>query len=223
MSRRDGKESGALVYGGVPRARLMPPEVALQKKERGRRRGLVTAVIAVVLVMIGGVVASTLFATSAAVRLADERLTTEQLLAQQLEFTEVTQVRGQLQSITDVRGQLATVEVLWQEQLTPYLAVFTAEELVNALAFQSNAPAEPVLGLTGPLRSPRVATFRMVVVTPDLPIPYLWYREWEEIETFADASIDSITLLENGYETTVTINLNDVALSQRFGDGEVTE
>jgi hypothetical protein len=201
----------------------MPPEVAMQKKERGRRRGLITTVIAVVLVMIAGVVASTLFAANAEARLAEERRTTEQLLAQQLEFTEVTQVRGQLQSIADVRGQLATVEVLWEEELAPYLAVLTADEVVSALAFQSDAPAEPALGITGPLRSPRVATFRVVVLTSELPVPYLWYREWEQIETFADASIDSITFIESGYETTVTINLNELALSQRFGDGEVTE
>ncbi len=223
MSRRDGRETGALVYGGVPRARLMPPEVAMRKKERGRRRGLVTSVIAVVLVMVAGIVASTLFATNAAVRLAEERLTTEQLLAQQLEFTDVTQVRGQLQSIADVRGQLATVEVLWQDELAPYIAVLTADEVVDVLAFQSDAPAEPALGLQGPLRSARVATVRMVIVTTELPAPYLWYREWERIETFADASIDSITLLQGRYETTVTINLNELALSQRFGEGEVTE
>jgi hypothetical protein len=201
----------------------MPPEVAMQKKERGRRRGLVTAVIGVVLVMAAGIVASTLFATNAAVRLAEERLTTEQLLAQQLEFTEVTQVRGQLQSITDVRSELATVEVLWQDSITPYLAVLTADEVVDSFAFQANSPAEPVLGLNGPLRSPRVATFRMVIITSELPAPNLWYREWEQVDTFADGSIDSITLLQSGYETTVTINLNELALSQRFGDGEVTE
>jgi len=223
MSRRESREPGALVYGAPPRAHLMPPEVALQKKERGRRRGLITVVVAVVAVTAAGIVGSFLFAANAEARLADERRTTDQLLATQQEFTEVTQVRGQLQSIADVRSQLATVEVFWQESLAPYLAVLTTDEQVESLAFESDAPAEPALGLTGPLRSDHVATVRLVVRTAGLPLPYVWYREWEQIDTFADASIDSITLLQESYETTVTINLNELALSQRFGIGEVTE
>ena len=223
MSRRDSRESGALVYGGVPRAHLMPPEVALQKKEVGRRRGLITAVIAVVAITIAGVVGSFLVAANAEAQLAEERRTTEQLLAAQLEFTEVTLVRGQLVSITEVRDQLASVEVLWREALEPYLSVLTAEEVVQSLSFSSNSPAEPAIGVTGPLRSPRVATITMVVLTAELPAPQTWYRQWQLVETYADASIDSITLLQGGYETTVTINLNEAALSQRFGEEEVTE
>lgn len=224
MSRRDQRDQGALVYGGIPRANLMPPEVALRRKESARRRGLIALAGAVVAVTIAGVVGSYLYASAAEQRLADERRTTEQLLATQLEYVEVTQVRSQLQSITDVRTELATVEVLWREQLTPYLAVLTPTEIVDSLTFQSNSPAEPVIGVTGPLRQPRVATVTIVVLTVEPPTPQRWYRAWEQLESFTDASIDSVTLLQRGYETTVTINLSDVALSQRFGtDEEETE
>lgn len=223
MSRRDGRETGALVYGGVPRAHLMPPEVALQKKERGRRRGLVTAVIAVIALTVAGIVGSTFIATASEAQLAAERRTTEELLATQLQFAEVTQVRGQLQSITDVRAQLGSVEVMWRESLTPYLAVLSADELVDTLTFQSDAPAQPALGVTGPLRVPRTATIRIVISTSEVPTPQTWYRAWEKIETFADASIDSVTFQESGYKTAVTINLNSLALAQRFGADEVTE
>jgi len=224
MSRRDQRDQGALVYGGIPRAHLMPPEVALRRKESARRRGLIALAGAVVAVTVVGVVGSFLYAGAAEQRLADERRTTEQLLATQLEYAEVTQVRSQLQSVTDVRAQLAEVEVLWREQLTPYLAVLTPTEIVESLTFEGNSPAEPVIGVTGPLRQPRVATVTMVILTTEPPAPQRWYRAWEQLETFADASIDSVTLLQSGYETTVTINLSDLALSQRFGtDEEETE
>lgn len=223
MSRRDSRDAGALVLGGVPRANLMPPEVALQKRERGRRRGLITAVIAVVLLTVAGIVGSTFVAATAELRLADERRTTEQLLATQLEFSEVTQVRGQLQSIADVREQLGAVEVLWKDTIEPYLGVLGPADVVESLDFEAEAPAEPAFTLSGPLRSPRVATIRMVIQTAELPAPYTWYRAWEKLETFGDASIDSITLLDGGYETAVTINLNELALSQRFSDTEDSE
>ena len=220
MSRRDQRDQGALVYGGIPRANLMPPEVALRRKESARRRGLIVLAGAVVAVTVAGVVGSYLYAGAAEQRLADERRTTEQLLATQLEYVEVTQIRSQLQSVIDVRRQLAGVEVLWREQLAPYLAVLSATEIVDSLTFESNSPAEPLIGVTGPLRQPRVATVTMIILTVEPPAPQRWYRAWERLETFADASIDSVTLLQSGYETTVTINLNDVALSQRFGTEE---
>lgn len=223
MSRRGVRESGALVYGMVPRAHLMPPAVAIQRKERGRRRSLISLTIVVLAATVAGVVGSSLFAADAEARLAQERRTTEQLLATQLEFTEVTLVRGQTQSITDVRNQLATLEVLWRDTVNPYLGVLGDDEVVETLTFSSNAPARPPIGTTGPLREPRVATISMVVVTTELPAPQVWFRQWQLIDTYADASIDSITLQQQGYKTTITINLNDLALSQRFAEEEATE
>ncbi|MFN4002488.1 hypothetical protein [Microcella sp.] len=224
MSRREQREQGALVYGAVPRANLMPPEVAMRRKESARRRGLIAASLAVVLVTIAGVAGAFVYAAAAEARLAEERRITDELLATQLEFTEVTLVRGQLQSITEVRQQLAGAEVLWRESLRPYIAVLTPAEVIESMTLASNSPALPALGTTGPLRAERVATVTMVIVTDTTPRPWLWYRDWQEIETFADASIDSITLLQDRYETTVTINLNELALSQRFGtDEEETE
>jgi hypothetical protein len=63
----------------------------------------------------------------------------------------------------------------------------------------------------------------MVVLTAEQPAPQNWYRAWQLIDTHADASIDSVTQFERGFETSVTINPNVLALSQRFSDGEATE
>ena len=223
MSRRDQRDQATLTFGGIPRANLMPPEVARLRKESARRRGLLILAGVVTVVTIAGVVGSFLYAGVAENRLADERRITEQLLSTQLEYVEVTQVRSQLVAITDLRSQLAGVEVLWTEQLAPYLAVFSATDVVESLTFRGNAPAEPVIGVAGSLRSPRVATVTLVILSAEPPAPQLWYPIWQQVDTFADASIDSITLLQRGYETTVTINLNEGALSKRFGPEEETE
>lgn len=216
MSRRDRADGGALVYGGVPRARLMPPEVAIQRKESARRRSLIVLTALVAAVTVAGVVGAFLTAAAAEQRLAEERRITDQLLAQQLEFSEVTQVRADLQIIADLRTQLGAVDVIWLEALSPYLAALGPTETVAALTVIGDAPAQPQLGVTGPLRQPRVGTITATIATPTVPAPWVWFRAWEDVPTFADASIDRITLNDNGYETVVTINLTSEALSQRF-------
>lgn len=217
MSKRDKGESGALIYGGVPRANLMPPEVGVRRKEAARRRSLVALGGLVAAATIAGVVASFLFAAAAEQRLADERRITEQLLATQLEYTEVTQVRADLQLISELRTQLAGVEVLWADALAPYLGAFGPEVAITSLTVQGQAPAQPPLGIAGPLRQERVATVSVIVATPDVPTPAVWLRAWKRIDTYADASVEVITNADSGYTTSITINLNPTALSGRYG------
>lgn len=216
MSRRDQREQGALIYGGIPRAHLMPPEVAERRKELRRRRRLIAATVVVIAITLGGVLGSYWYAAGAEARLADERRTTEQLLATQLEYSEVIQVQNELSSISGLRASLGAVEVLWDSALDPYLAVFSSDEVVESLAFRGGSPTEPSIGTAGPLRQPRVAAVTFTVVTATPPAPWGWLRAWEGLETFADASIDQITLLGEGYQTIVTVNLNSQVLSQRF-------
>lgn len=216
MSKHEKAQTGALVYGGVPRANLMPPEVGIRRKQAAQRRSLLALGALVTVVTIAGVVASFLFAAAAEQRLADERRITEQLLATQLGYAEVTQLRADLQLITGVRTQIAEVEVLWADALVPYLGVLGPEVTVSNLTVLGNAPAQPPLGLGGPLRQERVATIAMTISTPDVPTPWVWLRAWERIDTYADASVDLITNADSGYTTTVTINLNPSALSGRY-------
>lgn len=223
MSRRDRADSGALVYGGVPRASLMPPEVAIRRRESARRRSLIALTALVAAVTVAGVVGAFLAAAAAEQRLAEERRITDQLLAQQLEFSEVTQVRADLQIIADLRTQLGAVDVLWLEALSPYLLALGPTETVTALTVIGDAPAQPQLGVTGPLREPRVGTITATISTPTVPTPWVWFRAWEGVPTFADASIDRITLNDTGYDTVVTINLNADALSQRYSAEEPTD
>lgn len=220
MSGRDAREQPTVVFGAVPRAHLMPPEVALRRKESARRRGLVAIVALAVLLVAGGVAASFWYAAQAESRLAAERQVTEQLLATQLEYSEVTQVRSQLERIRGVSERLGATEVLWRDVVTPYLNALTDEELVDAITITGTDPNGPALGLADPLRFPRIATITMSVLTEDVPEPYRWVRSWEQLETFADASIDTILEDDGPYLTTVTINLDQAALSGRWLDGE---
>ncbi len=225
MSRRDKADAGALIYGGIPRANLMPPEVGLRRRESARRRSLIALSGLVTIIVIAGVVASFLYAAAAEQRLADERRVTDELLATQLEYAEVTQVRADLQTIVDLRSELAGVEVLWADVVAPYLSVLSADSsTVSEVTVRSEEPAQPRLGVAGPLRQPRVATITLIVTTQDVPQPWLWIRAWERLETFADASIDRVTLNEGqSYDVAITINLDMKALSQRYAPDDAAE
>lgn len=224
MSKRDKSESGALVYGGVPRANLMPPEVAIRRKEAAQRRSLLALGALVAAVTVAGVVASFLYAAAAEQRLADERRITEQLLATQLEFADVTQVRANIQAITDLRAQLGGVEVLWADVLAAYLVVFSETDTVETLTVRGDAPAQSQLGTNGPLRLPRVANVTLTIASSEAPSPWAWIRAWERLDTYADASIDSVSASEGAYQTVLTLNVNESALSGRFAiDGEAPD
>jgi hypothetical protein len=198
----------------------MPPEVALRRKESARRRGLIAIVALVVLLVAGGVAASFWYAAQAEARLAAERQVTEQLLATQLEYSEVTQVRSQLERIRGVSERLGETEVLWRDVVTPYLNALTDDELVDAITVTGADPNGPALRLADPLRAPRIATITLSVLTDEVPEPHRWVRSWEQLDTFADASIDTILEDDGPYLTTVTINLDQAALSGRWVDGE---
>lgn len=221
MSRRDSRErdtTSSLVYGGVPRAHLMPPEVALRRREAGVRRALIAGILVVVLVVAAGIAGSFWFSGQAGERLAEERRTTEELLATQLQYSEVSRLQSQARTIDAQRAELLGVEVLWQEELAPYLGVLGGA-VVTTLTVQSNAPFAPPLALEGPLRAPRVATVSMTVQTAESPPAPQWLRDFALVDTYADASISTVVADDDGFLSTITINLNESALSNRANDG----
>lgn len=217
------RDTGALIYGAVPRANLMPPEVAIRRKEAARRRGLLSLVLLVFLLVMGGVVASNVAAAQAEQRLNDERDLTQQLLTEQLEYVEVQRIQSRLAAIDAQRALIAGVDISWRDVLAPYLDVLGANDVVDGVVAASNLPFEPPLALDGPLRMPRSATVELSILSGSMPDPHRWVRAWESEPTFADASIDSIVLEEGaGWLTTITLNVSAEALSSRATE-EVSE
>lgn len=213
MSKQSARVAQALTFGAVPRANLLPPEVGMRKKERGRRRGLIVLVSLVLVATVGGVVGSYWLAGQAEQRLADERLVTQDLLNQQLEFGEVLGIQARLNSVDEQRALLESVEVRWQQVVSPYLSIVGGSGIVDSLTLTNNDPFLPPLALADPLRSPRSATVLISVLSPALPDAARWLRAFESIDSYADASIDTVVLdVGEGYLTTVTVNLNDEAL-----------
>ena len=217
MSRQQSRTATSpLVYGAIPRAQLMPPEVAMRRRESSRRRGLIALVALVLALVVGGIVASTWLAAAAQQRLEAERATTQELLAEQLQYVELLGIQQRLDAVVAQREALAGVEVLWREELRPFLDVLDSSEIVEAITAEGNAPFEPPLTQEGPLRSARAATVILTVATTESPSPSRWLRAWEQLEGFADASIDSIAVDgDEGYLTIVTLNLSSSVLADQ--------
>lgn len=217
MSRQQSRDaSSPLIYGAIPRAQLMPPEVALRRRENSRRRGLVALVAVVLVLVVGGIVASYWLAATAQQRLEAERAVTQQLLAEQLEFVEVLGIQERLDAVVAQREALAGVEVLWEGELRPFLAVLDDSEIVEAVDAQGNAPFALPMTQEGPLRDARSASVLITVATNDLPNPSRWLRAWEQLDGYADASIDSIAQDgEESYLTVVTLNLSSAVLTEQ--------
>ncbi|WP_439565718.1 hypothetical protein [Microcella sp.] len=219
MSRAQDRELAPLTLSGVPRASLMPAEVALRKREAVRRRGLISIVVLAVLVVAGAIVAATLYAANAEARLAAERAVTEQLLGEQLSYQEVLEVRGQLADILAQRQAVTEREVLWRTIAEPYLAILAADGTLEAATITTAAIADPVLLRQDPLRVLPTATMVLTLNTAGLPAPYSWLRSFETLPAYGDAALDSIVLQADGtYMTTVTVNLSSEALSGRLTD-----
>jgi hypothetical protein len=214
MSRSSSREAPVLVYGAIPRAQLMPPEVAQRKHERNRRRGLITLVMVVLLAVVGGIIGSFLFAAQAEQSLAAERAVTQDLLNQQLEFSELLEIQARLSGIETQRTLLDSVEVPWRSAMSSYLTVLAADGVIDGVTLLSNDPYGEPLVLAGPLRSPRSATAQVTVLTAGLPNAAAWLRAFETFPAFADASFDTSLLeQEEGYLTIITLNLSSEALA----------
>jgi len=194
----------------------MPPEFALRKRERARRRGLAAVVAGVLVLVVGGVGALYWWAADVQQQLDGERAVTQALLDAQLEYSDVTSLQARLDDIVAQRDVLTATEIRWRDALLPFLAVFGPGDTVDAIIVRGNAPFEPPLTLDGPLRSPRSSTAQLTVATSGIPETSSWMESWRDLEGFADASIDSIAQEgEEGFVTIVTVNFTDDVLAEQ--------
>jgi len=202
----------------------MPPEVEWQRREAVRRRGLLSLVVVVVVIVAGGISASFWYSSQATGQLEVAQAETERLLADQLDYSEVVQLRSTLRSTEQTRAELAGVEVLWEEILLPYRNILEADGRITVLQLVGNVPGVEPLTPSGPLREPLSARVTITIQTVAVPPADDWVRQLSAITTLADVSVDSITSADDtGYTSTLTINLNDAALSERFATEEGDE
>jgi hypothetical protein len=208
----------SLVLGGEPRVFLLPPEAALREKARGARRLSVLLLILVVVLMGAGYGYAVSLNATAQDSLTQAQLQSAALVKQRKQYAKATTVASKVTDVTDAKTLGASTEVLWSDLISAVRGSLPEGVLIESATMKARAPWEPELLPAGPLREPRVATLTFVISSPTILDATAIVRSLVDVPGFADATPDSVTEADGLYSTTVTLNVNKKALSNRFAD-----
>lgn len=215
------KPLAGLELGGEPRVNLLPPEVGERVRIRRTRGVLVAlAVLSVGLVAVGYSFA-TLTAIGAGAALAGAQARTSELLAERAEYAQVSSLLSASATIEEVRANATVGEVVWADVLDEVTAIlgedgFTSNGYYKWSAL-SAAPWATPLAPGGDLRAPRVATITLTVQSANPIESTSLARRIAQLDMVADVSVDASELPQGEmlWQTTMTINLNEKAISSR--------
>ncbi|WP_349898769.1 hypothetical protein [Parafrigoribacterium soli] len=215
MSGKSAKRA-ELILGGEPRVFLLPPEAALREKARGMRR-LSLLLLVLLLVIVGaGYGYAFLRNSQAQDALAASQAETNSILSQRKEYAKASKVASLVTGVNDAKTLGASTEVLWAGLIDAVRSSLPAGAVIQSADMKGRAPWEPELVPAGPLREPRVATLTIVISSPTILDATAIVRALVDVPGFADATPDSVTEASGTYSTTVTLNVNEKALSGRF-------
>jgi hypothetical protein len=209
-----GKKS--LTLGGAPRVFLLPPEAALREKARGMRRLSILLLILVIVVVGAGYGWAFYKNADAQSALASSQSQTKSLTAQRQKYAKATTVAAQVSDAEESKKLGTSTEVLWAGLIDAVRGSLPDGVLIESATMKARAPWEPELAPAGPLREPRVATVTIVISSPTILDATAIVRSLVNVPGFADATPDSVTETDGLYSTSVTLNVNKKALSNRF-------
>lgn len=219
--------AGGLAVGGHPSVDLLPQEVRVARRSRGIRRGVLSFAVLLVVVAVGGGVAAKFTAVAAEARLAASQVHTEQLLAQQAEFTEVTSLQTEIAQRTAARHVVTSTEIDWRSIMTQIRTMLPTGASMISMDVDGAAPMELYAQSTAPLQGVRIATVRFTVRSDTMLSVPGFVDDLEALPGFVDHQVPSTTASEEGVETSFVVHLDHRAYANRFpletteGGGEV--
>lgn len=210
-----------LATGAPPSVQLLPPSV----RERGVLRSRVRT--AVLLVVLGLVVAGAITAlgflrnATAQLQLADANARTAELLQQQAEFADVVQLDALISQTQELQRSATSYEVLWNPLLAELAARLPAGAELASVSADAQAPWDAALSAEDPLRTPRIVTLQLSLVTTTIPEASEYARRLADLTGFADAVLGPVAVGADGRVTsTVSLTLSTDAVSERFTEAD---
>lgn len=212
MSAKDAK----LVIGGSPRADLLPPEIKIEERVRGQRRGLVLVIIVVVVLIGAGYAFAAITAQTAQDRLTAANNRTTELLAEQAKYVEVRQLMAELDSIQDAQQIGISTEIQWAGVVGLIDQALPGSVGWSKLTVSSASPIADFSLPGSPLEGLRVAEVKLEVFSTTLFDKAQLLDNLSAVPGYVDASVTNIAGVPGaGYSAMVTLHLGADILTLR--------
>ena len=210
-------KSDEVVLGAEPRMDLLPPEVRTLKRVKATRRRLGGLLLTVAVLVGAGIGASTWYAMQSQAELDAAQERTTELLTSQAKYSEVQRVQAALDTTLAARQFGASTEIDWKAYLADVRARVPRTVTVETLSVDSALPLVPYEQATAPLQNSRVATIRILFISPDVTSVPEWLASMATLPGYADSQPAVITrTVEGSYTVDFVLHVNQGAFSGRF-------
>lgn len=157
-----------LVFGAVPRANLLPPEVLERTKARRTRRYLVFAVLLALVATAGVYAFATIRALTAQTELAAAQAQTAALLQEKATYSEVISATNSISLITKTQGQATSTEILWGDFILDEVGGIVPGAAISRISATSPPPWVAPLAASDS-GMPRSGAFELTIATATAP------------------------------------------------------
>jgi len=217
VNRRDDAAVRKSVHlGASPRVSLLPPELGQRNKALATQRALRLIMFAVIVLTLAGVGGVWYLAFSSQMALDREQQRTNELLLEQLEYSEVQHAVNSVELGEAALRVGGSTEIDWQDYLARVQASLPAGVTLDEFSVDASTVTEQYPQSSIPLQGARIATLEFTATSPALPEIPDWLVRLRELPGFVDANPGSVTLGQNGYIATITMHIDAQAYSNRL-------
>jgi hypothetical protein len=215
MSAKNARDT-RLTLAGEPRVQLLPPIVQEREKARAARRTLVGLIILSLVVVAGGYAFAMFRAGIAEQSLVDARNATQAILSEQAEYAEGTRVATEVAQTQEAQRVVTSLEVLWGPVIAQVGKMLPKGATLDSVTGTGQAPWEGTLSPAGPLRTAHIGEL-VFVINSKTPIDVVELAaKLPKIIGYADSTVLSTITDGGNVKTTVSLTLNEAAISGRY-------
>jgi len=204
--------------GAVPRAHLLPPEVARTQKARSVRRMLFSGLVGAIVLVLVGVGAATLAVLGANSALQREQANTGGIQAQLSKYGKVTSVQTQVTDIQSAQTLGTTGEIEWMPYISSLQATLPAGTTI--VSFSTELESRLTQAAPVPLQGEHIAKLNITADSPKASTSD-WLENLASLKGFVSAAPGSVALLPatGHYTVVVEVLIDKRALENRFVEG----
>ncbi len=212
----------AVVVAAEPRVQLLPKSVKLREKARNARHLMILLVVLALAVSAAGMTLAFLRASQAQVALDAATARTDQLIAEQAQYAEATQMAQLVADTEAAQITVTSTEIDWLPLMIEVGSYLPNGASITGLALQAPAPWETPLTPNGPLRAEHVATVALDITAPSYAHAARFVEAIRGMYGLADVAVTGTTEDSGDYITSVQLTLNVDAIKARFGPNAAT-